>query len=194
MNGDLYWDKAQLLKQVKNDAIPTFEEANPGKIGLFVFNQSSAHGALCNDALNVFQMNKSNGSMHKVCHDTVIPETNPDPRFHGKPQSMTVIDENGKRMPKGLQQVLQERGFDVARKRAKCAPVCPFENTDCCMARILSHQDDFANQVSELEEVIVAAGHMCIFLPKFHCKLNPIEMVRISSHSSSFDVTLTHFR
>ena len=45
------------------------------------------------------------------------------------------------------------------------------------MARILSKQDDFANQISVLESVIREAGHECIFLPKFHCELNPIEMV-----------------
>ena len=28
-----------------------------------------------------------------------------------------------------------------------------------------------------LEELIRGHGHECIFLPKFHCKLNPIEMV-----------------
>ena len=28
-----------------------------------------------------------------------------------------------------------------------------------------------------LEKHIKAAGHECIFLPKFHCKLNPIKMV-----------------
>lgn len=29
-----------------------------------------------------------------------------------------------------------------------------------------------------LETLIKKAGHECIFLPKFHCELNPIEMVR----------------
>ena len=33
------------------------------------------------------------------------------------------------------------------------------------------------NQESMLEKHIKAAGHECIFLPKFHCELNPIEMV-----------------
>jgi len=28
-----------------------------------------------------------------------------------------------------------------------------------------------------LETLIKEAGHECIFLPKFHCELNPIEMV-----------------
>ncbi|KAF8554207.1 hypothetical protein OG21DRAFT_1484895 [Imleria badia] len=44
------------------------------------------------------------------------------------------------------------------------------------MARLLSKQDDFTNQLSMLETLIQDAGHECIFLPKFHCELNPIEM------------------
>ena len=101
------------------------------------------------------------------------PESNPFPEYHGRVQKMTT--ESGEQ--KGLQQTLEERGFNVSRLRAKCAPVCPFENDDCCMARILSKQDDFANQISVLENVIREADHECIFLPKFHCELNPIEMV-----------------
>jgi len=65
--------------------------------------------------------------------------------------------------------------------KAKCSPVCPWENTNCCMARLLSKQDDFVNQTSMLEQVIKDAGHKCIFLPKFHCELNPIEMVSCCS-------------
>ena len=79
--------------------------------------------------------------------------------------------------PKGLQSVLQERGFDLRGLRAKCTPVCPFESCGCCMARLLSQQDDFCNQMSMLEQLIWDAGHECLFLPKFHCELNPIEMV-----------------
>ena len=78
---------------------------------------------------------------------------------------------------KGLQQTLEERGFDVTGMKAKCSPVCPFKNEHCCMAHLLSKQDDFMNQVSMLETLIKEAGHECIFLPKFHCELNPIEMV-----------------
>ena len=44
--------------------------------------------------------------------------------------------------------------------------------------RLLSKQDDFTNQLSMLETLIKEAGHECLFLPKFHCGLNPIEMVR----------------
>ena len=36
-------------------------------------------------------------------------------------------------------------------------------------------QPDFQEQRSLVQEVIEAAGHLCIFLPKFHCELNFIE-------------------
>jgi transposase len=47
------------------------------------------------------------------------------------------------------------------------------------MARLLSQQEDFVNEPSMLETVINEAGRECLFLPKFHCELNPIEMVNV---------------
>jgi hypothetical protein len=47
---------------------------------------------------------------------------------------------------KGLQSVLEERGFNVKGMIAKYKSVCPIENKDCCMAQLLSHQDDFKNR------------------------------------------------
>jgi hypothetical protein len=43
--------------------------------------------------------------------------------------------------------------------------------------QLLSKQADFVNQESMLETLIKNSGHECIFLPKFYCELNPIEMV-----------------
>ena len=113
--------------------------------------------------------------------------SNPDPRYCGLMQKMTL--DNGEQ--KGLQQTLQQCGFDIAGMRAKCSLVCPFENKGCCMARLLSRQEDFRNQVSLLEQTITARGHLCIFLPKFHCELNPIEMVRVSSFFPQVPFILT---
>jgi hypothetical protein len=179
-NGDPYWDCEQLIEQVKTKVIPVFEEAHPGCQALFIFDQSSAHAALPPDALKAFEMNKSNGGKQRRQKDTVIPESNPYPEFRGKVQKM--MTDKGEQ--KGLQQTLEERGFDVKGMRAKCSPVCPWENDNCCMARVLSKQDDFMNQVSMLETLIKEAGHECIFLPKFHCELNPIEMVSLILHCS----------
>ncbi|KAJ3553708.1 hypothetical protein NP233_g12583 [Leucocoprinus birnbaumii] len=107
-----------------------------------MFDQSSAHASLPPDALKAFEMNKSNGGKQRRQRDTVIPQSNPDPRFRGMVQKMTT--ETGE--PKGLKQTLEDQ------------------------------QDDFINQESMLERVIRDAGHECIFLPKFHCEMNPIEM------------------
>ena len=50
----------------------------------------------------------------------------PVAEHRGKVQKMTL--ENGQ--PKGMQRVLVERGFNVAKLGAKCSPVCPnIENT-----------------------------------------------------------------
>jgi hypothetical protein len=56
-------------------------------------------------------------------------------------------------------------------KKPKCNP----NATECCATQILSLQPDFQEQKSLVQEVIEDAGHLCIFLPKFHCELNFIE-------------------
>ena len=179
--GDLWWDTKQLLAQV-TDAIDIFNVSHPDCEALFIFDQSSAHASLGPDALQPFDMNKGNGGKQRKQIDTIIPDNNPTIAFRGKVQKMTT--ESGE--AKGLQAVLEERGFDTQGIRAKCSPICPFENEKCCLARIFSRQEDVINQVSMLEELITKAGHHCIFLPKFHCELNPIEMVRASDIFSCF--------
>ena len=106
--GDAWWDQTQLLVQVDH-AISIFEEAHPDCIALFVFDQSSAHASLKPDALHAFDMNKSNGGKQRKQKDTVIPINNPYVRFYGQSQKMTT--ETGE--AKGLQQTLQECGFDI---------------------------------------------------------------------------------
>ncbi|KAF8817355.1 hypothetical protein BYT27DRAFT_7074930, partial [Phlegmacium glaucopus] len=54
--------------------------------------------------------------------------------------------------------------------------VYPFENDNCCIAHLLTKQEEIMNQISMLEPVIRKVDE-CIFLPKFHSELNPIEMV-----------------
>jgi hypothetical protein len=47
----------------------------------------------------------------------------------------------------------------------------------CCMHRVLVLQEDFQSKKPLIQSIIEDAGHMCIFLPRFHCELNPIEML-----------------
>jgi hypothetical protein len=63
---------------------------------------------------------------------------------------------------------------DVAQ--AEEAVIVP-ENNWCCMYRVISLQEDFANEKPLLQHYLEGRGHVCMFLPKFHCELNPIEMV-----------------
>jgi len=107
-SSDDWWDTAQLLAQMK-DTIRIFEAAHPGREALFIFDQSSVHASLPEDALHAFNMNKSNGGKQRHQHDTIILQSNPVAAHRRKPQKMTLPDGH----PKGLQQVLEERGFDV---------------------------------------------------------------------------------
>lgn len=190
-NGDPWWDTKQLLEQI-NEALDIFNTAHPTKQALIVFDQSQAHASLPPDALKAFEMNKSDGGAQRVQKDTVIPQSNPSAEHRGKPQPMTFVDLDGKKKAKGLKRVLSERGFDVSKLRAKCSPVCPVDSVGCCMARLLSQQDDFKDQKSMVEDVIERCGHLCIFLPKFHCELNPIEMVSLRVLFSSGTEVLFH--
>lgn len=74
---------------------------------------------------------------------------------------------------KGIKAVLMERSLYQAKLRGKCEKKC--ESNACCNKRILELQPDFTEQKSLVQETIEAAGHLCLFLPKFHCELNPIE-------------------
>ena len=47
----------------------------------------------------------------------------------------------------------------------------------CCMSHVLSCQSDFQNEKPLIQKYVEGQGHICVFLPKFHCELNPIEMV-----------------
>lgn len=48
--------------------------------------------------------------------------------------------------------------------------------SDCLWFRILNLQSYFLNEKPLLQMVIEEAGHVCLFLKKFHCDLNPIEL------------------
>ena len=82
-----------------------------------------------------------------------------DTIWQGNPQLMTSLD--GKQ--KGMKKVLEERGIITT---GMTAPK---------MREMLKTYPDFCNSISLLEELVISKGHLCFFLPKFHCELNPIE-------------------
>ena len=58
---------------------------------------------------------------------------------------------------------------------AQCQNFRCTAQTNCCCWRLLFTQLDFANQKSQLQELIESRGHICDFYPKYHCELNFIE-------------------
>ena len=74
-----------------------------------------------------------------------------------------MVDENG--IPKGMKVVLEERGVETVGMKAKE------------MRELLKTFPDFKNQKTKLEDYVENRGHVCIYYPKFHCELNPIERV-----------------
>ena len=230
-NYDAWWDLKQLMDQLKI-AVDIFEYTHPEKVGIWIFDCSSAHEGLSPNALNVNNMNiNPGGTTARVMRDTIIPLNNPPPKpscidTRGQPQSMVFpLDHpeptlRGK--PKGMRVVLEERKSVWAelmeRRKGKVVGKCAqckksqvkkdaerrvaeaeamghedgltedaiaeaettVENSEdkwCCMYKVLSLQDDFVNEKPELLQYLESRGHMCLFLPKFHCELNPIELV-----------------
>lgn len=79
----------------------------------------------------------------------------------------------------GMRHILEEWGIVSKGKLRECPGFkCRESSTeDCCVWKLLYTQPNFASAKSAVEEVIEAAGHYCIFYPKFHCELNFIEQV-----------------
>jgi hypothetical protein len=78
-----------------------------------------------------------------------------------------------------MKAILEERGLWFANlptecTRFKCAQAGV--STNCCCHWVLYNQPDFSSVKSLLEDTCSGYGVEVLFLPKFHCELNPIEM------------------
>jgi hypothetical protein len=159
-NNDGWWKADDLINQVVERAIPIFETCFPGCQALFAFDNASSHSSFSSDALIAKHMNLSPGGKQPKIRSTYFGE--------GILQDMNFpLDYHIPelcRQPKGLKQVLIERGLwpDKGLKLEEAR-------------KIMCNQPDFLAQKGRLEEVIIAAGHRVIFYPKFHCELNFIE-------------------
>ena len=117
-----------------------------------MFDQSSGHCAFSNDALIAHKMNVSDGGKQPFLRDTM---------WDGKPQKM--VTSNG--LQKGLKWVLEECSINVTKMNKED------------MIKILEEMRDFKFQKTRVEELILSKGHRVMFIPKFHCEINPIERV-----------------
>ena len=94
-----YWTSEKFIKQIKNSVmIADFKyPKNDGYRVVWIFDHSSCHGAYSKDSLNAYKMNTKPGGKQPQMRDTV---------WNGKVQKL--VFRIG--IPKGLMQVLNERG------------------------------------------------------------------------------------
>lgn len=81
---------------------------------------------------------------------------------------------------KGMAVILEEHGYSNATKLLAQCPNFKCKDPDnglCCCRRILYQEPDFEDAPSLLKELGGQRGFPILFLPKFHCELNFIEMV-----------------
>lgn len=99
---------------------------------------------------------------------------------NGTSQSLYFTEGLDMGLFKGMEVILTERGYNVAGKRAQCRSGfnCAPTAKDCCMCCMLFNEPDFANVKSLLEIKCESHGVEVLFLPKFHCELNPIVFAR----------------
>jgi hypothetical protein len=176
-NEEGWWTAEHLLDQVINSAIPIFNVLYPNATAVFAFDNSTNHGAMAKDGLNVFNMNLNPGGKKPCMRMTYYGPNQTS-------QSMIFPHDHPKfpNQPKSMKQILIERGLWRDGLLADCklckgkTKVVDANRIDCCARRILSLQPDFLAQKSQLQEEIEKHGHKCIFYPKYHCELNYIEM------------------
>ena len=185
-NKDDYWNNEQMIQQTI-DAIDAFESMAPKAVGIFCYDNSSGHRAFASDALNANSLLVGDISWAKE-----VPQPSRNSWYlrvrDGKriEQLMNSNTENGLQR-KGMETILKERGLWKQGLVGDCklcseelkrgfVGVIDVSRNACCMGRIISLQPDFKEQKSQLEELIVSRGHVCLFFPKFHCELNFIEL------------------
>lgn len=95
---------------------------------------------------------------------------------NGSSQSLYFTEGPDMGLFKGMEIILAEWGYHVLGKKAQCGNSfnCAPTAKDCCMCRMLFNEPDFAGVKSLLEIECKLHGVQVLFLPKFHCELNPI--------------------
>ncbi|EJD53834.1 hypothetical protein AURDEDRAFT_21050, partial [Auricularia subglabra TFB-10046 SS5] len=94
----------------------------------------------------------------------------------GKCKSCSTSEAKRTEMEKRAREAL-EADPELYGSFAAEVPAAAETDSWCCMLRCLSQQKDFREEKPKIQKYIEARGHFCAFLPKFHCELNPIELM-----------------
>ena len=153
-----YWTRDRFVAQMER-AVVIAEVKYPKSSGwrhVWMFDHSSCHAAMADDALDVNHMNVKPGGKQRLMRDT---------EYNGRVKKMYTTVRGERVVPKGMKIVLEERGISTAGKNAQW------------MRNELARHPDFKNEMNMIQRFLVQKGYVCVFLPKFHPELNPIERV-----------------
>lgn len=112
INRDGWWTNKDVIKQVKERAILIFEWMHPGKLALFMFDNSCNHNSFTEDALLVSQMNMSDSGKQLILRNGSKPD--------GSVHVMMFVDSNGNVKPKGIRCILQKCNLWVSGLKRQC--------------------------------------------------------------------------
>lgn len=180
---DGYFKSEKVVEQLKN-AVEIAKEQYPDHTHVFLYDKAPSHtkrpaGSICARRMPEGPSKRSTcpskdarGRKTQVrMEDGWFPDGTRQP-FHYPDNHPTYPGDF-----KGLAQILRERGMgNIAERRAECPDFkCEKGRTDCCYRRALFSQPDFASRDSTLKEVARALQTLVVFLPEYHCELNPID-------------------
>jgi len=164
--------------------IPIFERLYPGAVGEFFFDQSSAHGAFEQDALNAKEMNLKPGGKQRKMHPPNIPMDNPNLTLRGLPPLMVFPEDLNPNDPnyehrgkaKGMLEFLKERDLLGYLERANGGKLPPGECRFCKGSRktqkrlqreALAAMDGQDDPEGISEDIIQPGISITCCLPKF---------------------------
>ena len=194
-----YWTGTDLYHQVIDRLIPVFNamhsdgpNGRPCQ-GLFVFDNATGHKIFAPDALVARKLpGKDNGTNAPMMRNTTFVAAD------GTVRVQAMQNDCGE--PKGLKSILMDRGLWPKRgpKRGPDGKAVPMHckqckskmlddpgrssRVDCCALRMVECLPDFASQKCLIAEALEEAGHLVLFLPKFHPELNRTFLAYIALH------------
>lgn len=202
-NKDGYFTNDEILDQATH-AMDILSHHYPDEDHVFIFDNATTHLKRAPDALSAWRMSKNPTAPDQPMFGVDVPVRGlngkpvygPDGKIlrervrmanaqfsNGSPQSLYYPDGHERAgVFKGMAEILTKRGYDAAAVRnlpAQCpkfsCPVSPPPGKlSCCCWRLL-YNEPVTGVESLLESHCKARGFSVIFLPKFHCELNPIE-------------------
>ncbi|QRW10291.1 DDE superfamily endonuclease [Ceratobasidium sp. AG-Ba] len=172
-------------------AMAIVKKQYPNEDHVFVFDNATIHTKLPENLPNVSKMTL--GPSQKVGGEEIgpsgekikinfAPATLPDGTTQQLYHPSDHPIEKLRGAFKGMATILEERNVPNARKlKLVCAATddnkqgCLPGSTNCCARRTMMNQPDILAQKSIIQTLAEAEGFSVLYLPKYHCELNPIE-------------------